>query len=158
MILKLILDNSGNEDDAKDIFQETIIAVFKKIREESDYEIKRDFATYLYSIARWLWLTQLKRVKYFESALKDSRAFINFEEPEPFINDELRQSLYQKAFLLMPEDCQKIISMTTEGVQAKDIAIKLGVKSDNYIRKRRHFCKEFLIQKIKEDPRYHEGS
>ncbi len=58
----------------------------------------------------------------------------------------------------MPEDCQKIIKMTAEGVLAKDIAIKLGVKSDNYIRKRRHFCKEFLIQKIKEDPRFHEGS
>ncbi len=66
MVLKLIRDNKGTEEDAKDIFQETVIAIFRKIREKSDYEIRRDFATFLYSIARWLWLKQLRSMKYFE--------------------------------------------------------------------------------------------
>ncbi len=158
IVLKLILDNRGTEEDAKDIFQETIVAIFRKFRDNADYQISSDFVTFLYSIARWLWIKQLRRLKYFDEALKDSRSFIYFEEPEPFMNDELKQALFQKAFLQLPQDCQTIIKMSNDGILLKNVALKLGVKSENYIKKRKHYCKEFLIQKIREDPRYKEGS
>ena len=39
---------------------------------------------------------------------------------------------------------------------AKEIARILGFKSDQYVKKRKHQCKEKLIASIKSDPRYKE--
>jgi len=41
-------------------------------------------------------------------------------------------------------------------VPQKEIAEKLGFKSENYIWKRKHFCKDYLIRKIKEHPDFQE--
>lgn len=154
-ILKFILNNNGSTDDAKDIFQEAIIIVFKNIREAKNFTLKCNFETYLYSIARLLWLKHLRNLKG-ESTVRliENHSFIHFEEPEPFREEDLRLSLYQKAFLTLPSDCKEILKMTIDGFSQKDIVKALGFKSDNYVRKRKHYCKEYLIKKIKEDPNY----
>ncbi|HYW94100.1 MAG TPA: sigma-70 family RNA polymerase sigma factor [Bacteroidales bacterium] len=153
-IAKLVLTNSGTEEDAKDVFQEALIVVFRNIREKSDFELKSGFQTYIYSICRLLWLKHLRDRKNQDKNLKENHTYIEFEEPEPFREEDNRYSLYQKAFLKIPPDCQKILKMSVDGVSQKEIAETLGFKSDNYIKKRKHFCKEYLIGKIKEDPEF----
>ena len=63
-------------------------------------------------------------------------------------------AIYQRTLLKIPEDCQKILRLTAQDITYKEIARQLGFRSESYVRKRRHFCKEFLINKIKEDPDY----
>ena len=155
-ILKLILGNSGSEEDAKDIFQEALIVVFRNIREKADFSLKSGFQTYLYSIARLLWLKSLRNRKSEEKSLKENHSYIDFEPPKPFNDEDVRYSLYQKAFTNIPEDCQKILRMSVDGISQKDIAAELGFRSENYIKKRKHYCKQYLINKIKEDPEFKE--
>jgi RNA polymerase sigma factor (sigma-70 family) len=154
-ILNLVLTNSGTEDDAKDIFQEALIIAFKNIREKKQFKLESNFQTYIYSISRLLWLKNLRN-RSDENTLKENHPFIEFEEPKPFNEEDIRLSVYQKAFRKIPEDCQQILTLSNEGVSQKDIAEKLGFKSDNYIKKRKHYCKEYLISKIKEDPEFEE--
>lgn len=152
-IFKLILSNSGTEDDAKDIFQESLIVAFKNIREKNGFTLESSFQTYIYSIARLLWLKSLRN-KSNENQLRENQSFIEFEEPKPFNEEDLRYSVYQRAYASIPKDCQEILSMTNEGISQREIARKLGFKSENYIKKRKHYCKEYLIGKIKEDPEF----
>jgi len=152
-VLKLVLSNSGTEEDAKDIFQEAIIVAFRNIRENKEFKLESSFQTYLYSIARLLWLKQL-REKRSRNTITEKHTFIEFEEPKPFDEEDLKYSLYQRAFKKLPPDCQQILKMSIDGVSQKQIAKKLGLKSENYIKKRKHYCKEYLIGKIKEDPDY----
>jgi RNA polymerase sigma factor (sigma-70 family) len=156
-VLKLILGNNGTEDDAKDIFQEALIAAFRNIREKADFSLESNLQTYIYSIARLLWLQHLRNAKISDRIQKENQPFIEFEEPEPFDEKDMRMSLYQKAFALLPEDCQQIMRLTIDGVSQKDIAAAMGLRSENYIAKRKHYCKEFLIARIKEDPEYKPG-
>jgi RNA polymerase sigma factor (sigma-70 family) len=155
-IFKFILTNSGNEDDAKDIFQETIIVAFHNIRKNKKFKLESSFQTYLYSIARLLWLKSLRN-KSNEDQLKENNPFIEFEEPMPFNEEDLRYAAYQRAFSKLPEDCQQIIRMVNDGISQKEIADKLGFKSENYIWKRKHYCKEYLIARVKEDPEYQQN-
>jgi RNA polymerase sigma factor (sigma-70 family) len=156
-ILNLILTNSGSEDDAKDIFQEALIVVFRNIRADHDFKLESGFQTYLYSIARLIWLKSLRRKKTGEKKLRESRPYLEFEPPKPFQREEdLRYSMYQRAFIKIPEDCQTILKLSLDGVSQKEIADKLGFRSENYIKKRKHYCKQYLITKIKEDPDYEE--
>jgi len=57
-----ILRNSGNQQDAEDIFQETSIVLLQKIRSE-ELELTASLKTYFYSISRNLWLKKLRDSK-----------------------------------------------------------------------------------------------
>lgn len=157
-ISRMVLNNNGSEDDAEDIFQETLIIIFKRLRDNDDFELASTFNTYIYSVGRLLWLKKLRdtsRINVTELNL-EMEEFLEFKEPPPVEDKDLRFAVYQRNLKLIPEDCQKILTLTAQDMPAKDIAEKLGYKSDTYVRKRRHFCKEFLVNRIKEDADYQE--
>lgn len=149
--------NSGTPDDAKDIFQESIIVIYRKLKDQNHFFLNSSFKTFIYSIARHLWLKQLRTQKYEDKKISDQQKFIELkEEPFKIENEDLRVSLYQKYFQELPEDCQKILQLTVQDMPQKEIARVLGFKSENYVKKRKHYCKDFLIRKIKEDPLYND--
>lgn len=149
----LVLTNSGTDEDAKDVFQESLMIAFKNIRSKKNFKLESSFQTYIYSIARLLWLKNLRN-KSNENNLKENHPFIEFEDPKPFNEEDLRYAVYQKAFGKLPQDCKEILKMMNEGTSQTEIAEKLGFRSKNYISKRKHYCKEYLITKIKEDPEF----
>jgi RNA polymerase sigma factor (sigma-70 family) len=155
-VRQLILSNAGSENDAEDIFQEALIIIFKKLKDEPNFELTSAFNTYIYSIARLLWLKHLRNVKkiVIDPLNRDHEERIEFEEPSPVQDKDLRMAIYQRTLLLIPEDCQKILRLTAQDISSLEIARQLGFRSENYVRKRRHFCKEYLVNKIKEDPEY----
>jgi RNA polymerase sigma factor (sigma-70 family) len=153
-IRNMVMVNNGTEEDAKDIFQESLIIAFRKFKENENYTIRCSFQTYIYSIARHLWLKHLRISRDNLKNFKENHDFIEFEEPEPASAEELRFALYQKVFMELPPDCQKIMKLSLDGVSHKEIASMLGYKSENYIGKRKHFCKEYLIKRIKENPEF----
>jgi RNA polymerase sigma factor (sigma-70 family) len=155
-VRQLIINNAGSDNDAEDIFQETLIIIFKKLKEEQKFVLTAAFTTYLYSIARLLWLKHLRNIKKIEidPLNRDHEERIEFEEPSPVEDKDLRVAIYQRTLLMIPEDCQRILRLTAQDITSKEIARQLGFRSENYVRKRRHFCKEYLINKIKEDPDY----
>lgn len=155
-VKQLILHNAGSDNDAEDIFQEALIIIFKKLREEKNFKVESAFSTYIYSICRLLWMKHLRQLRKIEidPLNRDMEERIEFEEPLPVQDQDLRFAIYQRTLQMIPEDCQKILRLTAEKVLAKDIARQLGFRSENYVRKRRHFCKEYLVNKVKEDADY----
>jgi RNA polymerase sigma factor (sigma-70 family) len=150
-----IVSNSGSPDDAKDIFQESIIVIYRKIKEQEHFLLNSSFKTFIYSIARNLWLKHLRAIKYEGQKIQDQQKFIDLkEEPFKVSSEDLKLSLYQKYFKLLPEDCQNILNLTARDIPQKEIAQAMNFKSENYVKKRKHNCKEKLIEMIKKDPRY----
>lgn len=156
VVKQLIIHNAGADTDAEDIFQEALIIVFKKIRDEPAFELSSTFNTYIYSIARLLWLKHLRQIKKIEidPLNRDMEERIEFEEPNPVEDKDLRLAIYQRTLRKIPEDCQKILRLTAEDISSREIARQLGFRSEGYVRKRRHFCKEYLVNKIKDDSDY----
>jgi RNA polymerase sigma factor (sigma-70 family) len=155
-VKQLILNNAGSENDAEDIFQEALIIIFKKIKEDQKFELTSAFTTYIYSISRLLWLKHLRNIKKIEidPLNRDHEEKIEFEPPSPVQDKDLRMAIYQRTLLQIPEDCQNILRLTAQDLSSLEIARQLGFRSEGYVRKRRHFCKEYLINKIKEDADY----
>ncbi len=149
------MNNSGTRDDAKDVFQESIIVAYENIRAEKDFKLSSSFQTYIFSVARIIWIKHLNKVKENLSKLNEDHEYIEFEEPQPFREHDFDYALYQKVFLELPEDCQRILKMINEGISQREIANRMGFKSESYIAKRKHFCKEYLIKRIKENPDYY---
>ena len=155
-VKQLVVHNAGSDSDAEDIFQEALIVIFKKLKEDPDFNLTSAFSTYIYSIARLLWLKNLRQIKKIEidPLNRDMEERIEFEEPGPIHDKDLRMAIYQRTLMKIPEDCQKILKLTAQDITSKEIARQLGFRSEGYVRKRRHFCKEYLVNKIKDDPDY----
>ena len=88
----------------------------------------------------------LKEIVFVLDELKD--------EPFKVSNEDLKMTLYQKYFKQLPEDCQNILKLTARDIPQKEIAQALNFKSENYVNKRKHNCKDKLIEMIKKDPQY----
>lgn len=60
IVLKFILYNSGTSAAAQDIYQETIIVLYESVKKPG-FELKCQLQTYIFSIAKRLWLKELKK-------------------------------------------------------------------------------------------------
>lgn len=151
-----IKKNNGDDDDANDIFQEAVIIMYRKLK-ANDLVIDSTFETYLYSICRLLWLKELEKRKIEKENIKDNHEFndeIYDDSLEKIVALNERYRLYQKHFTNLGKDCQKILQLYIDKVPLKNIAQIMGFKSERYAKKRKYFCKEYLINSIKQDVDY----
>jgi RNA polymerase sigma factor (sigma-70 family) len=153
-ISNYVINHGGNADDAKDVFQESVIIIFRQI-EDNSIDIKTGFENYLYGIARYVWLNMLRN--------KDihNRNINQVEEPEieynPFeeiIDDEIELRIFRKHFLEMGIECQKILKLSVNGVSNKTIAEMLEYKNEQVVSNLKHKFREKLLLRIRKDPEY----
>lgn len=151
-----IKKNSGDDDDANDVFQEAIIIIYRKLKENS-LVLDCSFDTYLYSVCRFLWLKQLEKRKNEKERIYDNQEFrddIYDDQLNKTVDMNERYRLYQKHFKNLGKDCQKILQMFFDKVPLKQIASVMGFKGEKYAKKRKYKCKEYLIKSIKQDMEY----
>ena len=55
VIAKMILNNNGTEQEAKDVFQETVLVLYHHVK-KPEFTLSCALQTYMYSVARRLWL------------------------------------------------------------------------------------------------------
>jgi len=153
-----ILKNNGTKEDADDIFQEGIIIIYRKIK-NNQFPLKCSFGTYLYSVCKLLWLKQLRKEKT-KFLIKERLPIYLKRNINQNLIDAIekkeRYSLYQKYFLKLGKDCQKTLQLFLDEVSIKNIAKIMGYKNENYAKKKKYKCKENLINNIKNDTRFKE--
>lgn len=109
-IEKYVLNNSGTVEDAKDVFQEAFIAVWRNIQLEKFYpENENSLAGYLYRIAKNKWLDHLRSGHYKKTTtIGDSAGEITDEllpeEDEKYITD------VRKQFENLGENCREVLT------------------------------------------------
>lgn len=149
-----VIKNSGTDEDAKDTFQEALIVIYKKLKEDN-LDLTCSFKTYLYSVSRIIWLKHLERNKVKTDELSDNQTFVLFEDnTEKMVSEQERYKLYQKHFLTLHKDCQAILRLFLQKVPLREIQKKLNLSSEKYVKKRKFQCKEILIKRITNDPNY----
>jgi RNA polymerase sigma factor (sigma-70 family) len=79
MVQALILSNSGYPDDARDIFQETMIVLYQKVKSGS-FELNCQLKTYLYSVSRRLWLKRLSQSQKTHAEVEDLQETVPVED------------------------------------------------------------------------------
>lgn len=97
LIQALIINNSGSTDDAKDIFQEAMVVLYEKTRSGS-FELNCQIKTYLYSVAKRLWLKRLQQSNRYVS-----NDFENDENEISVDDDMVDHEEKDKEFKMMHE-------------------------------------------------------
>ncbi|WP_342663937.1 sigma-70 family RNA polymerase sigma factor [Eisenibacter elegans] len=142
-IVRMIMRNSGTEDEAKDIYQEAVIIFWQKAL-QSDFVLSSKISTYLYAICKNLWRKELER----KSRLKDD-AEADGEELIDFESEE-RQTIIHQCINSLGKTCKEVLTYYYfDGLSMQDIAEKLGFANADTAKTKKYKCKKQLYDLVK---------
>jgi len=154
-VRKYIRNNSGNQEDAEDIFQKALLHVTTKAKVKN-YQPVANFEWYLYGICKNLWLKELNfRKKWATKAeVREITDESNAKLMALEILEHDRREVYLRNFNLLSDNCKKVLSLFLKKRKQKEIAEELGYNSETVVRQRVFKCKSKLTKLIQKDPSY----
>jgi RNA polymerase sigma factor (sigma-70 family) len=138
-IAHLVLKNSGDEEDAKDVYQEGMMEVILQVRAAKLDQLESKLSTYLYSICHHKWIDRLRRRnKAVEVAWEDAEMGVVLEEEAeqmPYLQ-ALEQVMGQ-----IGDKCRELLqAFYYEKLPMTQIAWRLGFKDDNSAKSQKNKC------------------
>lgn len=142
-IRSLIHKKGGNEEDARDIFQEGLLILCKKA-EHPDFVLTSSAGTFLYSVCRFLWKDELQKQN---RALSMPDAGNLLPETEDLVSEKRAKEMefrhLDQVLAQIGEKCLKLLKMYYfERISMKEIAQSFGFSSDNSAKTQKYKCLE----------------
>ncbi len=150
-----VKQNSGTGQDAEDIFQDAMVAAFRKAQEPS-FQLNHELKTYIFAIGKKLWLQRIRRQGVHARYEQFLSTKSDVEDLEAVIEEQESLELYRWYFNKLDEACKKLLTFVFRGKSMAEIKEIFRFPSDAYTRKKKFRCKNDLIKMISTDSRYHE--
>lgn len=139
-IRNFIKTHGGNDDDAKDIFQESLFIFYRKIQSDQNFQLSAAVGTYLFSVAKYLWKDALK---------KKNRevGFITTDIPFEDINskeEEEKQMYFLDTILSkLGEKCSELLTLFYyKKLSMEEIANRFDYKTIDTAKTQKYKCLE----------------
>ena len=147
---KLILSKGGSKEDAKDVFQDALIIFYDKVM-YTEFKLTSAIGTYLYSVCRFVWKDELQKRK---GKLTTDVAFeFTSEEESEFqaaIEKEEKLKKLEQVLTQIGEKCIQLLKLFYfDGLKMKEIASKIGLKSEKIAKNQKYKCLERAKLKVK---------
>lgn len=141
MVQTFILNNNGTIDDARDIFQETMILLFEKAQ-SGNFELTSKLKTYVYSVCRRLWLKRLQQLQRFGAPVENLEEVAPVEED---IEDQERRNeafgMMDKALSHLGEPCKSLLeAYYVQKKQMVEIAENFGYTNADNAKNQKYKC------------------
>ncbi|MCB9081959.1 MAG: RNA polymerase sigma factor [Lewinellaceae bacterium] len=144
-----INQNNGSADDAQDVFQDALLALFERAGNQG-ITLTSPFQALLFTVCRNKWLDRLRHktregevrnqeeLRYEgEAADTDTLAFAEAAEEE-----QRRQKCLEATFRQLTERCQQLLTFLQQEVAVDDIALRLSMSGANAVYQARFKCSD----------------
>lgn len=140
-VQSLIINNNGTADDAKDIFQEAMIVLYEKAR-SGTFELSCQIKTYIYSVARRLWLKKLQQASRYSGDIGNVEAIVPVEDD---IDEHTRRDaefeMMGKAILGLGEPCKSLLeAFYLQKKNMQEIAVSFGYTNAENAKTQKYKC------------------
>lgn len=146
-IARMIVNNNGSEEEAKDIFQEAVLVLYDKVT-QNKFELNSKLSTFLYAVSRRLWLKQLSRKGNVAntSDISDFEDILHVEEDiERQQENELKFDQMNLALQELGEPCRTLLKdFYIKNLSMKDIQEKFGYTSTDNAKTQKYKCLQRL--------------
>lgn len=149
-VKQYVLQNSGSEDDAADIFQDALVSLYQQARGKN-LILTCPFEAFLLLVCKRKWLNELRK-RGQRRVTKDPEQLSNTGEDVFALADQLqlqedKAKLFMEMFRKLGEKCREIISLCLSSRPQEEIAATLGI-TYAYLRKKKSECMATLIKSI----------
>jgi len=149
MVSRFVNNNNGTNDDAQDIFQDTMLVLIEKLRQDN-FELTASLKTYVMAIAKHLWLNRLKITsRQTEFTIHNDNQF--YEEIDLSIeNEKTYWDKLQNYMTFISSHCNRLIHdmfFMNKGIE--QIQEDYGYSTIHNAQNQKHKCIE-QIRKVKE--------
>ncbi len=146
LVLKFVVSNSGSSEAAEDVYQETVIILYEKVQDPS-FTLNCQLQTYIYSVARNLWLKQLKKhgnvgelKEYHQDVFEESVSDIKEHQKKEESFSKVYQSLEQ-----LGEPCATLIKdFYIKKMSMDEISDKFGYTNADNAKNQKYKCLQRL--------------
>ena len=152
-VAQLVKALGGNYDDARDIFQEVLLALFRKVRSDANFEIRAGLQTYLFSAGKYQWFTRQRRTQKIEPLEENPGDWHVPEDIRDTLLEAERFQLFHTCLEKLGDTCRKILGLYFQRQSTDEIAGKLDF-SPGYVKKKKFECKQALKEAMQKDPRF----
>lgn len=148
-ITALIMRNNGTADDANDVLQDALIALWERVRAGS-YEHTAALGTFLYATARNIWLRRLARTRReLPADLNENATPTDDPSPLDALVDDERTAAVRTALDRLGEPCRSLLVLFYwEEASMEEIARRLGLANAATAKSKKYQCKEQLKRLI----------
>jgi RNA polymerase sigma factor (sigma-70 family) len=152
---KYVLNNSGTADQAKDVYQEAFIAVWRNIQmDRFSPENEGALTGYLFQIARNKWLDYIRSNHYkktiplseFEQKIRDE--YEGDDDENNFINNVIKQ------FEQLGENCRELLNRFYYKKESMKIIAKIFNWTDATARNNKYRCLQHLRELVKKQTQH----
>ena len=145
MVLQFILNNNGDEDDAKDVYQEAIIVLYNKIK-SGNFELSSKLKTYLYSVSRRIWLKKLAQHSKKANNIADFEDVLTVDEDvEQHEQKDMQFDKMKTSLESLGEPCKTIIEdFYIHNLSMQDICEKFGYTNSDNAKTQKYKCLQRL--------------
>jgi len=142
MIRNLVLTNSGSEDDAQDIYQDGIIVIYEKAKNNQLNELICSIKTYLYSVCKNIWLKELKHRGIYVPITDTNDETVSIDDDSDEIDIiSVQQEILVKLINVIGESCKQIlIYFYWEKLSMNEIAEKMGYTNAGNAKTQKYKC------------------
>lgn len=141
MVYQLITTNNGAEDDAKDVFQETLMALYERLQ-KGDFELNCQLNTYIYAVAKRIWLKKLNKTQIkiesvqIEEEVPDVETDLQWEQEQQLHHLHMRKALNE-----LGEPCKGLIeAFYLKKKSMSEIADDFGYTNSDNAKNQKYKC------------------
>lgn len=149
MMTRIVLNNNGTEDEAKDVFQDALLVFWQKAV-SGKLVLTSKISTYIYSICLNLWRKELDRKGRLSSEEVEQSTYQEYEKNEriKIITDCINQ---------LGDTCRRILTYHYfDGLSMSDIADKLNFANTDTAKTKKYKCKKKLDLMVKRNYSSHD--
>src|SRR6187402_1402671 len=142
MMTKMVITNSGTEEEARDVYQDALIVFWQKAT-SGNLVMTAKISTYIYSICQNLWRKELDRKKRLSNEEKDSAQSMDLDSPE-------RNKIIAECLNQLGETCRKVLMYYYfDEMSMQEISEKLGFANTDTAKTKKYKCKQKLDELVK---------
>ena len=152
-ITGLVLKNNGSTDDARDVFQEALIAIHRNA--QSGLVLECPFDAYFYVVCKRKWLNMLKKNRRKDVTIHELEGYegaeVQIEGLEMQNLQTEREDFFWRVFQDLGDKCQELLRLGWSGLPMQEVAAKLGM-TYGYARRRKTLCAQQLMEMVQKSP------
>lgn len=150
-----IRTNSGDDDNAADVIQEVLAAIYHQAKTKG-LQLTCPFDAYFFLLCKRRWLNELKKTSNKGVTIKEDTLSISESVHELAMQSETfdeKQSLFDEMFQKLGEKCQELLKLSFVLKTMEEVAQRLDV-TYGYVRKKKSLCTGQLTEMIQQSDRY----